>query len=132
MLTVGILAFASLSVINTPVLTLLAFCIAIPGLVACQPVFWCLPTRYLGGRRARRAASHLVVGLQCGGSDRYSGISANPALGAAVDRLIRQGGTAILSEIAGGLRWVEKRTSELGRNRAFEPGDGNQIQLPAE
>ncbi|KUY54573.1 UxaA family hydrolase [Burkholderia sp. RF2-non_BP3] len=43
-------------------------------------------------------AAHLVVGLQCGGSDGYSGISANPALGAAVDRLVRQGGTAILSE----------------------------------
>jgi altronate hydrolase len=43
-------------------------------------------------------ASHLVVGLQCGGSDSYSGISANPALGAAVDRLVRQGGSAILSE----------------------------------
>jgi altronate hydrolase len=43
-------------------------------------------------------ASHLVVGLQCGGSDGYSGISANPALGAAVDRLVQHGGTAILSE----------------------------------
>jgi altronate hydrolase len=43
-------------------------------------------------------ASHIVVGLQCGGSDGYSGISANPALGAAVDRLVRHGGTAILSE----------------------------------
>jgi altronate hydrolase len=43
-------------------------------------------------------ASHLVVALQCGGSDGYSGISANPALGAAVDRLVRHGGTAILSE----------------------------------
>ena len=43
-------------------------------------------------------AAHLVVGLQCGGSDGYSGISANPALGAAVDRLVRHGGTAILSE----------------------------------
>ena len=43
-------------------------------------------------------ASHLIVGLQCGGSDGYSGISANPALGAAVDRLVRHGGTAILSE----------------------------------
>ncbi|MGE8509947.1 MAG: UxaA family hydrolase [Paraburkholderia terricola] len=43
-------------------------------------------------------ASHLIVGLQCGGSDGYSGISANPALGAAVDRLVRNGGTAILSE----------------------------------
>jgi altronate hydrolase len=43
-------------------------------------------------------ASHLLVGLQCGGSDGYSGISANPALGAAVDRLVRHGGSAILSE----------------------------------
>jgi altronate hydrolase len=44
------------------------------------------------------SASHIVVGLQCGGSDGYSGISANPALGAAVDRLVAHGGTAILSE----------------------------------
>jgi altronate hydrolase len=44
------------------------------------------------------AASNIVVGLQCGGSDGYSGITANPALGAAVDRLVRHGGTAILSE----------------------------------
>ncbi|SAL58155.1 altronate dehydratase [Caballeronia turbans] len=43
-------------------------------------------------------AAHLVVGLQCGGSDGYSGISANPALGAAVDKLVAHGGTAILSE----------------------------------
>jgi altronate hydrolase len=48
--------------------------------------------------RIRVPASHLVVGLQCGGSDAYSGISANPALGAAVDILVRNGGTAILSE----------------------------------
>ena len=43
-------------------------------------------------------ASHLMLALQCGGSDGYSGISANPALGAAVDLLVRHGGTAILSE----------------------------------
>ena len=43
-------------------------------------------------------ASNIVVGLQCGGSDGYSGITANPALGAAVDLLVRHGGTAILSE----------------------------------
>jgi altronate hydrolase len=49
-------------------------------------------------RREPVAASHLVVGLQCGGSDGYSGISANPALGAAIDLLVAQGGTAILSE----------------------------------
>jgi altronate hydrolase len=48
--------------------------------------------------RERVPASHITVGLQCGGSDGYSGITANPALGAAVDLLVRHGGTAILSE----------------------------------
>jgi len=43
-------------------------------------------------------ASELVLGLECGGSDAYSGISANPALGVAADLLVRQGGTAILGE----------------------------------
>ncbi|MGZ5033740.1 MAG: UxaA family hydrolase, partial [Usitatibacter sp.] len=49
-------------------------------------------------KRETVPASHIVVGLQCGGSDGYSGITANPALGAAVDLLVRNGGTAILSE----------------------------------
>jgi altronate hydrolase len=44
------------------------------------------------------SAGSLIVGLQCGGSDSYSGITANPALGAAVDLLVSHGGTAILSE----------------------------------
>src|ERR1700693_1746102 len=48
--------------------------------------------------RETGAGSHIVVGLQCGGSDGYSGITANPALGAAVDLLVKHGGTAILSE----------------------------------
>ncbi len=48
--------------------------------------------------RSEVPASHLTLGLQCGGSDGYSGITANPALGNAVDRLVAQGGTAILSE----------------------------------
>ncbi len=48
--------------------------------------------------RQPASASQLVVGLQCGGSDGYSGITANPVLGAAVDLLVRNGGTAILSE----------------------------------
>lgn len=43
-------------------------------------------------------ASHLCVALQCGGSDGYSGITANPALGAASDLVVRHGGTVILSE----------------------------------
>ncbi|MXQ10225.1 UxaA family hydrolase [Microvirga makkahensis] len=49
-------------------------------------------------RRETVPASELVLALQCGGSDGYSGITANPALGAAVDILVRNGGTAILSE----------------------------------
>jgi altronate hydrolase len=48
--------------------------------------------------RTRVPASHLMVGLQCGGSDGFSAITANPALGAAVDLLARHGGTGILSE----------------------------------
>ncbi|MCC7045649.1 MAG: altronate dehydratase [Alphaproteobacteria bacterium] len=49
-------------------------------------------------RRQTVPASHITVGLQCGGSDGFSSITANPALGAAVDILARHGGTGILSE----------------------------------
>jgi altronate hydrolase len=48
--------------------------------------------------RKTAPASELTLALQCGGSDGYSGITANPALGAAVDLLVAEGGTAILSE----------------------------------
>ena len=94
------------------------------------------------------SAGHLVVGLQCGGSDGYSGISANPALGAAVDRLVRHRGTAILSEtpeIYGGehlltrravsqavadrllarLRWWEDYCARNGAAMDNNPSDGN-------
>jgi altronate hydrolase len=93
-------------------------------------------------------ASHLVLGLQCGGSDGYSGISANPALGAAVDVLVRHGGTAILSEtpeIYGAehlltrravskevgeklierIRWWEEYTQRLGNEMNNNPSPGN-------
>jgi altronate hydrolase len=43
-------------------------------------------------------ASELSIALQCGGSDGYSGVSANPALGAASDLVVRHGGTVILAE----------------------------------
>src|SRR5215475_3300099 len=49
-------------------------------------------------KRSTVSVKHLTVGLQCGGSDGFSAISANPALGAAVDLLVRHGGSAILSE----------------------------------
>ena len=49
-------------------------------------------------RRQKVSASHISVGLQCGGSDSFSSLTANPALGKAVDILARHGGTGILSE----------------------------------
>jgi altronate hydrolase len=48
--------------------------------------------------RTTVSASHLVLGLECGGSDAYSGITANPALGVATDLIVRHGGTAVSSE----------------------------------
>ncbi len=99
-------------------------------------------------RRQPVPASHITVGLQCGGSDGYSGISANPALGAAVDRLVRHGGTAILSEtpeIYGGehlltrravsaqvadkliarIRWWENYTAKNDQEMDNNPSAGN-------
>jgi altronate hydrolase len=49
-------------------------------------------------RRTTQSVENLVLGTNCGGSDGYSGITANPALGWAADELIRQGGSAILGE----------------------------------
>ncbi len=52
-------------------------------------------------RRRREAcpASDLVVGLQCGGSDAFSGVTANPAVGFAADLIVRAGGTVMFSEV---------------------------------
>ncbi len=52
----------------------------------------------VAARREAVPARHLVVGLQCGGSDGFSAITANPAVGVAADLLAAEGGTAILSE----------------------------------
>lgn len=49
-------------------------------------------------KRTPQSAAHLSLALECGGSDGYSGISANPGLGFAADLLVRHGGTVILSE----------------------------------
>lgn len=49
-------------------------------------------------RRSRVPASELVLGTNCGGSDSYSGLTANPALGHAVDRVVAQGASAVLGE----------------------------------
>lgn len=50
-------------------------------------------------RRQTCPASDLIVGVQCGGSDAFSGITANPAVGYAADLIIRAGGTVIFSEV---------------------------------
>jgi len=49
-------------------------------------------------KRETVPANALTLALQCGGSDGYSGVSANPALGVASDLLVRHGGSVILSE----------------------------------
>ena len=99
-------------------------------------------------KRKPVAASHLILGLECGGSDGYSGISANPALGAAVDLLVRHGGTAILSEtpeiygaehlltrravsrevgekLLARIRWWEDYTRRNGNEMNNNPSPGN-------
>ena len=58
---------------------------------------------HLERRNARRRetvpASELVVGVQCGGSDAFSGVTANPAVGFATDLLVRAGATVMFSEV---------------------------------
>ena len=49
-------------------------------------------------KRTPQSVSNLTLALQCGGSDGYSGITANPALGVAADLLVKKGGSSILSE----------------------------------
>ena len=75
-------------------------------------------------RRESVDASHLSVALQCGGSDGYSGITANPALGAATDILVRHGGQGILAEtpeIYGAEHLLTRRAvSEEVANRLIE------------
>ena len=101
-------------------------------------------------RRQPVAAAELVLGLECGGSDAYSGISANPSLGAAADLLVRHGGTACLAEtpeIYGAehlltrravseavgrkliekIRWWEDYTAKNGGNMDNNPSPGNKL-----
>ena len=93
-------------------------------------------------------ASDLTVALQCGGSDGYSGVSANPALGAASDLVVRHGGTVILSEtpetygaehlltrravsrevgekLVALMRWWEEYTRREGAEMNANPSPGN-------
>lgn len=67
--------------------------------------------------RTPQSAGHICIGLQCGGSDGFSGLSANPALGEAMDILVRHGGTAILSETPE-LYGIEHTLTARARNEA--------------
>jgi altronate hydrolase len=57
-----------------------------------------LPAVAAAGKREPVSAAELTLGLNCGGSDAWSGVSANPVLGVAVDRVVAAGGTAVLAE----------------------------------
>src|SRR6201997_3400622 len=99
-------------------------------------------------KREAVAASELTVALQCGGSDGYSGVSANPALGAASDLIVRHGGTVILSEtpetygaehlltrravsrevgekLVDLMRWWDEYTTREGAEMNANPSPGN-------
>ena len=99
-------------------------------------------------QRAPAPVSKLMIGLQCGGSDGYSGITANPALGAASDMLVQMGGTTILSEtpeiygaehlltrravdqatgekLLDRIRWWEGYTAQNGGEMDNNPSPGN-------
>jgi altronate hydrolase len=99
-------------------------------------------------KRETVPASALTLALQCGGSDGYSGISANPALGAASDLLVRHGGAVVLSEtpetygaehlltrratsretgekLVALMRWWEEYTQREGAEMDANPSPGN-------
>ncbi|MCG8643192.1 MAG: altronate dehydratase family protein [Desulfobacterales bacterium] len=98
--------------------------------------------------RSPASVSHLSLGLQCGGSDGFSGITANPALGAAADILVSHGGTAVLGEtpeinraeyllirrarttavgdrLARKVKWWQKNTAKMGAKIDNNPSPGN-------
>ncbi len=99
-------------------------------------------------RRETRPASEITLALQCGGSDGYSGITANPSLGAAADLLVKHGGTAVLAEtpeiygaehlltrravnqavgekLVERIRWWESYTAKNGGKMDNNPSPGN-------
>ena len=62
-------------------------------------------------RRETVPVSELVVGVQCGGSDAFSGVTANPAVGFATDLLVRAGGTVMFSEVTEVRDGIDQLTS---------------------
>jgi galactarate dehydratase len=99
-------------------------------------------------RRTTRPASDLIVGMQCGGSDAFSGVTANPAVGYASDLLVRAGATVMFSEVTEvrdaihlltaraatedvardlvrEMAWYDAYLSEGGVDRSANPSPGN-------
>ncbi len=99
-------------------------------------------------RRERRPASELIVGLQCGGSDGFSGVTCNPAVGYAADLLVRAGATVLFSEVTEvrdavhlltprasnqevgkalirEMRWYDDYLAKGGADRSANPTPGN-------
>src|SRR5437764_10438840 len=65
--------------------------------------------------------SELVLGVKCGGSDGFSGISANPSLGRAADMLVRSGGTVLITEVpefCGAEHIIANRAKDVETGRA--------------
>ncbi len=79
-------------------------------------------TRLNARTRVKIPASELVVGVQCGGSDAFSGVTANPVVGFATDLLVRAGATVMFSEVSEVRDGVDQLTS-----RAQSPEVANQI-----
>ncbi len=71
--------------------------------------------------------SHLILGLECGGSDSISGITANPAVGLVTDKVVELGGTAILPEFT---EWIG--TENLLKQRAINEEVAAKIEEPIE
>lgn len=76
-------------------------------------------------RREELPLSELLVGMQCGGSDAFSGITANPTAGYAADLLVSGGGTAMFSEVTevrDGVQFIAERciNDEVGRRLVEE------------
>lgn len=99
-------------------------------------------------RRTPRPAAELIVGLQCGGSDAFSGVTCNPAVGYAADLLVRAGATVMFSEVTEvrdavhlltpraanpdvardlirEMRWYDEYLARGGADRSANPTPGN-------
>jgi len=74
-------------------------------------------------KRVPVSITELVVGLECGGSDAFSGITANPAVGAAADLFVKAGATTILAETTEMIG-----TAHILKRRAATPELGEQIE----